>query len=227
MSFPDPQVHDFPEWILFDEYFYYSKDIVSFGDPLTVDNLRNAYRLGIFPWHVDGIPLPWYCPEKRAVLEFSDLHIPRSLERARRKNLFTFTIDKDFRTVIQNCSRISREGQKGTWITDDFIRAYTELHDEGRAHSFEAWDADGNLVGGVYGVDADGVFCGESMFHTATNASKLTLLFAIDHLRSNGGQWLDAQVMTPHIRALGAREIRRERFLKKLRDTQALGLELF
>ncbi len=227
MSFPDPQVHDFPEWVLFEEYFYYSKDIVSFGDELTVENVRNAYLLGIFPWHVDGIPLPWYCPEKRAILEFSDLHIPRSLERARRRNLFTFTIDKDFETVIENCSRIPREGQSGTWITKDFIRVYSELHDEGIAHSVEAWNAYGELVGGVYGVDAAGVFCGESMFHTETNASKLALLFAIDHLRSRGATWLDAQVMTPHIKALGAREVRRERFLKKLRDTQDLGLRLF
>ncbi|HKP68226.1 MAG TPA: leucyl/phenylalanyl-tRNA--protein transferase [Pyrinomonadaceae bacterium] len=227
MSFPDPQIHDFPEWVLFEEYFYYSKDIVSFGDELTVENVRNAYRLGIFPWHVDGIPLPWYCPERRAILEFSNLHVPRSLERARRRNLFTFTIDKDFETVIENCSRIPREGQSGTWITKDFIRVYSELHKEGMAHSIEAWNADGELVGGVYGVDAGGVFCGESMFHTETNASKLALLFAIDHLRSRGGTWLDAQVMTPHIRALGARDVRRERFLKKLRDTQALGLMLF
>ena len=227
MSFPDPQVHEFPEWVLFEEYFYYSKDIVSFGDELTVDNLRNAYRLGIFPWHVDGIPLPWYCPEKRAILDFSDLHIPRSLERARRKNNFTFTIDKAFGEVILNCAQASRKGEAGTWITDGFIRAYTELHLDGMAHSVEAWDAGGNLVGGVYGVDAGGVFCGESMFHTATNASKLALLFAIDHLRSRGGTWLDVQVMTPHIRALGAREIPRERFLEKLRDTQSLELSLF
>ena len=227
MSFPDPQVHEFPEWVLFDEYFYYSKDIVSFGDELTVDNLRHAYRLGIFPWHVDGLPLPWYCPEKRAILEFSELHIPGSLERARRKNLFSFTINKAFADVIENCARIPRRGEVGTWITDDFIRSYTALHDLGIAHSVEAWNRSGELVGGVYGVDAGGVFCGESMFHTETNASKLALLFVIDHLRSRGATWLDAQVMTPHIRALGAREIRRQRFLKMLRDTQALRLKLF
>lgn len=227
MSFPDPQAHEFPEWVLFDEYFYYSKDIVSFGDPLTVENLRNAYRLGIFPWHVDGLPLPWYCPEKRAILEFSDLHIPRSLERARRKDLFSFTINKAFADVIQNCARISRKGETGTWITDDFIRSYCDLYRIGMAHSVEAWDAEGNLVGGVYGVDAGGVFCGESMFHTADNASKLALLFMIDHLRSRGSTWLDAQVMTPHIRALGAKEIRRSEFLKKLKETQARRLSLF
>ena len=124
MSFPDPRSHQFPEWVLFDDYFYYARDIVSFGDPLTVDNLRNAYRLGIFPWHVDGLPLPWYCPEKRAILEFADLHIPRSLERARRKGAFTFTIDKDFGSVIENCARVARKGETGTWITPEFISSY-------------------------------------------------------------------------------------------------------
>jgi leucyl/phenylalanyl-tRNA--protein transferase len=95
------------------------------------------------------------------------------------------------------------------------------------AHSVEAWDPNGNLVGGVYGVDAGGVFCGESMFHTATNASKLALLYMIDHLRAGGGTWLDAQVMTPHIRALGAKEITRSAFLRKLRETQSRELKLF
>ena len=109
MSFTDPQNYDFPEWVLFDDYFYYSRDIVSFGDELTVENLTNAYEFGIFPWHVDGLPLPWYCPEKRAILEFSDLHIPRSLERARRKNPFTLTIDKEFRKVIQACATQGKE----------------------------------------------------------------------------------------------------------------------
>lgn len=227
VSFPDPQAHDFPEWVLLDDYFYYARDIVSFGDELTVANLRRAYRLGIFPWHIDDVPLPWYCPERRAILDFDDLHIPRSLERARRKNPFTFTIDRDFRRVIQSCATVSRGGAEGTWITPDFIRAYSELHAEGMAHSVEAWNAAGELVGGVYGVDAGGVFCGESMFHTETNASKLALLFLIDHLRSRNSTWLDAQVMTPHIRALGAKEIGRTAFLRKLRESQSQNLRLF
>ena len=213
--------------MLFGDYFYYAKDIVSFGDPLTVENLRTSYRLGIFPWHVEGLPLPWYCPEKRAILEFDELHIPRSLERARRKAPFTFTIDKDFRTVIENCASAVRAGETGTWITPDFIRAYCELHTGGMAHSVEAWNESGDLVGGVYGVDAGGVFCGESMFHTETNASKLALLFLIEKLQKRNATWLDAQVMTPHIRALGAKEIRRPEFLRKLRETQAADLKLF
>ena len=227
MSFPDPRSYEFPEWVLFDDYFYYSRDIVSFGDRLTVDNLLKAYRLGIFPWHIEGLPLPWYCPEKRAILEFADLHIPRSLERARRKEQYTFTIDKDFRCVIENCASVSRNGETGTWITPDFIHAYTELHKAGMAHSVEAWDRNGELVGGVYGVDAGGVFCGESMFHTETNASKLALLHMIDHLRTSGATWIDAQVMTPHIRALGAKEIRRKEFLEKLCTAQSRELKLF
>jgi leucyl/phenylalanyl-tRNA--protein transferase len=227
VSFPDPRSHQFPEWVLFDDYFYYAKDIVSFGDPLTAENLRAAYRLGIFPWHVDGLPLPWYCPEKRAILEFADLHIPRSLERAQRKSTLTFTIDKNFTRVIESCSRVPRKGEAGTWITSEFIRIYSELHTTGMAHSVEAWNVDGDLVGGVYGVDAGGVFCGESMFHTETNASKLALLFLIEKLRERNVTWLDAQVMTPHIRALGAKEIRRKEFLRKLHETQSIDLKLF
>jgi leucyl/phenylalanyl-tRNA---protein transferase len=227
VSFPDPRTYDFPEWVLFEDYFYYSRDIVSFGNELTVENLKNAYRSGIFPWHVDGLPLPWYCPEKRAILEFSELHISRSLERARRKKPYTFTIDKNFAEVIRRCAAIRRPGQSGTWITPEFKNKYCELHRAGDAHSVEAWDREGKLVGGVYGVDAGGLFCGESMFHTADNASKLALLFLIDHLRDRGATWLDAQVMTPHIRALGGKEIRRKEFLRKLKETQESRLDLF
>jgi leucyl/phenylalanyl-tRNA---protein transferase len=227
VSFPDPRTYDFPEWVLFEDYFYYSRDIVSFGDELTVENLRQAYRLGIFPWHVEGLPLPWYCPAKRAILEFADVHISRSLERARRRGPYTFTIDKDFADVIRSCATIRRTGQSGTWITSEFNARYSELHQAGFAHSVEAWDADGNLVGGVYGVDAGGVFCGESMFHTADNASKLALLFLIDHLKTRGATWIDAQVMTPHIKALGGKQIRRKDFLRRLKETQERKLDLF
>ena len=162
-AFPDPRTYDFPEWVPVGDYMYYAHDIVAFDVPLTVENLRNAYCNGIFPWYINGVPLPWFCPEKRAVLEFDELKIPRSLAKEQRKGLFTFTIDNAFREVIKNCSGTKRPDQGGTWITKDFIRAYRELHDAGMAHSVEAWDAEGNLVGGLYGVDAGGVFCGESM----------------------------------------------------------------
>lgn len=226
MQFPDPATYEFPEWIAIGDYAYFAREVVSFGDPLTVENVREAYLKGIFPWHMDGIPLPWYCPERRAILEFKELHVPKSLERARRKNAFTFTIDQAFENVMAECSRTPRPGQKGTWITDEFKSVYARLHEEGMAHSVEAWDKD-ELVGGVYGVNAAGVFCGESMFYKQPNASKLALLFLIDHLRSRGSTWLDAQVMTPHIRALGAKEIDRSEFLDKLKETQRSRLTLF
>jgi leucyl/phenylalanyl-tRNA---protein transferase len=227
VAFPDPSTYDFPEWVIIGDYAYYGRDVVSFGTPLTVDNVREAYAKGIFPWFMRGIPLPWHCPENRAIIEFCDLHIPKSLKRARNRNEFTFTVDRAFERVINECSRIPRRHEKGTWITEDFIRVYTELYRECMAHSVEAWSKDGELVGGVYGVDAGGVFCGESMFYKRPNASKLALLHLIDHLISRGSEWLDVQVMTPHIQALGAKEIERDEFLKKLHETQARGLILF
>ena len=227
MVFPDPATYKFPEWIPHGDYAYYAREVVSFGDPLTVENLREAYTKGIFPWHMDGIPLPWYCPERRAIIEFADLHIPKSLERARRRSEFTFTTDKAFRRVIEECSRATRPRQAGTWITPEFVETYAALHREGMAHSVEVWNADDDLVGGVYGVDAGGVFCGESMFYKQPNASKLALLFLIHHLRTRDSTWLDAQVMTPHIKALGAKEISRAKFTRKLIETQSLHLVLF
>ena len=227
IDFPDPRWFEYSEWVRIGNYLYPADGIVHFGGELTVENLQNAYRRGIFPWYTPEIPLPWHCPDPRAVIEFSDLHIPRSLEKLRRSGVFTFTIDQDFTAVIKACSKMKRPDQPGTWITDEFIDAYCELHDTGMAHSVETWGAKGNLVGGLYGVDADGVFCGESMFYTAPNASKLALLFLIDHLRSRGSTWLDAQVMTPHMEVLGAKEIDRVEFLEKLAITQAKELSLF
>ena len=143
-TFPDPKTYDFPEWALYGDYFYKANDIISFGDELTAENVREAYRKGIFPWHIDGIPLPWFCPQKRAIIEFSELRIPRSLEKERRKNKFAFTIDNDFEAVIRACAESKREGQSGgTWINDEFIRVYSELHREGIVHSVEAWDEEG------------------------------------------------------------------------------------
>jgi leucyl/phenylalanyl-tRNA--protein transferase len=226
INFPDPRSHDFPEWVLFGDYFYYAHDIVSFGNELTVENLRQAYRHGIFPWTIEGLPLPWFCPERRAIIEFDELHVPRSLKKEQAKQKFEFTIDRAFPAVMENCARVKRNGETGTWISDDFIRAYNEFHRQGGAHSVEVWEA-GELVGGLYGVDAGGVFCGESMFHLRPNASKLALIFLIEHLKARGATWLDIQVMTPHLEALGAREISRADFLDKLEETLALGLKLF
>jgi leucyl/phenylalanyl-tRNA--protein transferase len=226
-TFPDPRTYEFPKWVEIGEYLYRSDDIVAFGTPLTVENVRAAYTRGIFPWYTEGVPLPWHCPEERAILEFQDLRIPRSLDKERRKGELTFTIDRAFGDVIHQCSLAYRPGQGGTWITPEFERVYTEAHKAGFAHSVEAWDSEGNLVGGLYGIDAGGVFCGESMFYKKPNASKLALLYLIDHLKSRGSTWLDCQVMTSHMKTLGAKEIGRNEFLQKLVEIQNSGLPLF
>ncbi len=188
--------------------------------------LEEAYARGIFPWPVDGYPLLWFSPPERGVLFFEELHVPRSLARERKRTRLQFTIDRAFERVIRACADVERAHERGTWIKPWMIRGYCEFHRRGRAHSVEAW-ADGELVGGLYGVDAGGAFAGESMFYLRPNASKLALLFLIEHLRARGLDWLDIQVMTPHMQSLGAKNVPRETFLRKLAATRARGLRLF
>lgn len=242
IDFPDPRTFDFePQAYLTDDEFYYFTEVIAFGGKLSIENLRRAYRIGVFPWAVGSTPTPWYCPETRAILEFENLHVPRSLRKAQQKSGLTFTIDRAFSAVIKNCASIGRKrpDQNGansaenseiefsTWITDEFIRAFTAFHRSGDAHSVEAWDAEGNLVGGLYGVDAGGAFGGESMFHKRSNASKLCFLHLVEHLKARGATWLDVQMMTPHFKLLGADEISRPAFLDKLEATLAQKLKLF
>jgi leucyl/phenylalanyl-tRNA--protein transferase len=195
-------------------------DIIAIGEDLSVETLRDAYRHGIFPWPHDKLPLPWFSPRRRAVIFFDEVHIGRTLRRSMRRAQFTFTIDKAFDNVIRACASTPRAEGEGTWIGPEIIHAYSRLHLEGDAHSVEAWEGDA-LVGGLYGIDAGGPFTGESMFHHRPDASKLALLHLIEHLRERGANWLDCQIMTPHMRALGAREIPRAQFLDLLAETQA------
>lgn len=201
-------------------------DIIALGADLSVETLRDAYRHAIFPWPHEGLPLPWFSPRRRAVLFFDELHVGRSLLRAQKSSRFEFTIDRDFGAVIRACAAAERPGQDGTWIGAEIVAAYVRLHEAGDAHSIEVW-CDGRLAGGVYGVDSGGVFTGESMFHNLPNASKLALLFLADHLQRRGSSLLDCQVMTPHMAALGAREIARTRFLDILHDAQRSDVQLF
>jgi leucyl/phenylalanyl-tRNA---protein transferase len=201
-------------------------DVVAFGNDLGVETLRSAYRLGIFPWPHDDWPLPWFSPRRRTVILFDDFHLGRSLKKAARRGGLDFTIDRDFPAVIRACAGVPRGDDEGTWIGPAIIDAYTNLHRAGSAHSVEVWEGEG-LVGGLYGVDAGGVFTGESMFHRAPNASKLALAYLVDHIRTRGGTWLDCQVMTPHMRALGAREITRSRFLDMLALAQRATISIF
>jgi leucyl/phenylalanyl-tRNA--protein transferase len=212
-AFPDPRSAD-------------RDGIVAIGGDLHPESLLLAYRQGIFPWPVAGLPMLWVCPAERAILEFAALHVPRSLQRAQRQSRLRFTVDVAFSSVIRACARAPRPGQEGTWITRAIETAYVRLHRLGIAHSVEAW-SDGALVGGIYGVDIDGAFAAESMFYLQANASKLALLHLVEHLAARGLDWLDIQVLTPHLARLGARNITRHEFLERLPRTRARGLQLF
>ena len=198
--------------------------IVALGGPLTTTNLLRAYCRGIFPWPIREDIVPWCCPEERGVLDFDDLHIPRRLARTR--HAFHFTIDQSFPQVITHCATVERKHETGTWITRQMISAYCELHERGHAHSVEVWEGT-ELVGGLYGVDACGSFSGESMFSLRSNASKFALLFLIQHLKQRGVDWIDIQMVTAHLEALGAKAIPRAEFLAKLAATQKRKLTLF
>ncbi len=212
-SFPNPRLAS-PEGIL------------ALGGDLEPESLLLAYRQGIFPWPIPGLPLTWFCPPERAILEWKSLHIPRSLARLERKKPFQFSLDQSFGQVITECSKVPRPDQEGTWITKRMLAAYKRFHKLGHAHSIEVWK-ESTLVGGIYGVDAGGVFGGESMFHVEPNASKLAILFLMDYLHSRGSEWMDIQVMTPHMEALGARLISRDEYLERLAQEQAREITLF
>jgi leucyl/phenylalanyl-tRNA---protein transferase len=203
--------------------------LVALDYNLSPERIISAYRHGIFPWPDSNpfSPIPWVCPPRRAILEFAELHVPRNLRKAQRQHAaWRFTIDHAFETVIRACAAAARPGQRGTWITPAMMGAYLEVHRRGHAHSIEAWDGD-TLVGGLYGVTAGGVFTGESMFHRISDASKLCVLFLVEHLRTRGSTWLDIQQLTPHFVLLGAREITRDEFLRKLATERIAGCVLF
>jgi len=207
--------------------------LLAVGGDLHPQSLLLAYSQGIFPWPIHDLSeeeplLAWFCPDPRAVLRFSDLHLPESLRRAQRKaqSAWRFSQDEAFEEVILACSKVPRPGQDGTWITAEMIQAYIEFHRLGYAHSVEVWEGS-ELIGGIYGVEVKGVFAGESMFYRRPNASKLALLHLIAVIKKRGASWIDIQMLTPHMKALGAREIKRGDFLNELSRTHALGLHLF
>ncbi len=229
-TFPDPARFQYYDYIEFEGHYYHAADIINFGAPLSLDNLIEAYEKGIFPWSIPPLPLPWFCPKRRAILSLEAIHISKSLKKARNKNQFTFSIDRAFSQVIEACAETveSEFGNRSeTWITPDFISSYCKLHEAGYAHSVEAWDREDNLIGGIYGVDAGGVFCGESMFYRRSNASKLALLFLVEHLIQSGSNFLDIQMMSPHMKNFGAIEVSRIEFLKMLATEQKRKLSLF
>lgn len=189
--------------------------IVAVGGDLTPERLLIAYQEGIFPWFNEDQPIIWWSPDPRFVLFPDKLKISRSMQRVLKKGEFKVTYDQCFDEVIAACKQMPREGQQGTWITDEMELAYIRLHQLGHATSIEVWK-DEKLVGGMYGVLVGKVFCGESMFSKLSNASKVALISFLQKFESEGGALLDCQIHSDHLKSLGAEMISRERFLQHL-----------
>jgi leucyl/phenylalanyl-tRNA--protein transferase len=188
------------------------RGFVCAGGDLSMARLLRAYRSGIFPWSVR--PVTWWSPDPRGVFEFDAVHIGKSLARTIRKRRFSVTFDRAFAAVVRACAAVPRQGDD-TWIRPEFVDAYEFLHREGWAHSCECWLGD-QLVGGVYGVAIGGFFAGESMFHHEDDASKVAVVALLEHLNRRGYQLFDTQMLTSTTRALGAVEIPRALYLRRL-----------
>lgn len=189
--------------------------LLAIGGDLSTTTLKIAYQSGIFPWFSGNTPM-WYSPDPRFVLFPGELVISKSMKQVLRSSKFSFTSNRAFRDVITHCSLAKRDGQPGTWINPDMIKAYNRLHEEGGAESAESW-INGKLVGGLYGVRVGKVFCGESMFSHASNASKYAFIHFVQLLVTQGIELIDCQVYTHHLESLGARMISRSAYLDYLK----------
>lgn len=190
-----------------DDDFWRSFTALELDVPVTVDFYLHALKHGLFPWNDIGAPRMWWSPDPRAILFLEDFHISRSLAKCIRNQQFEITFDKDFENTVKGCADRAQ-----TWLDPELIRALQRLHEAGFAHSSEAW-FNGKLVGGVYGMDIDGMFIGDSMFHYESNASKVALAYLIEHLKACGFRAMDCQVLNDHTESLGARNIPRSEFL--------------
>ena len=190
--------------------------LLAVGGDLCQERLLEAYRHGIFPWYSDDQPILWWSPDPRTILFPDKLHISRSLKRSLRPGLFSITLDRCFRDVMQHCAGPRPQyPDGGTWITAEMLQAYQRLHELGYAHSVETWQ-EGQLVGGLYGVALGGAFFAESMFARASDASKVALVSLVRQLQAWGFRLMDCQQSSPHVLALGAEEIPRHEFLDHL-----------
>lgn len=187
------------------------------GGRLTVDLLVCAYENGVFPWPHEGYPMLWFCPDDRGVINFDELHIPRSFQKWLRKNeaRYVISMNSRFSEVLAGCKSQVRKGQQGTWITPEIEKVYNELFQSGHAFSLEV-QRDGNLVGGIYGVQSPQYFSCESMFHSEDNVSKLALLSLIRKLKESGVSWLDIQMVTSVCESFGGKYISKNNFLQRI-----------
>lgn len=188
------------------------EDLLAAGGDLAPDLLLHAYRHGVFPWYGEGDPVLWWCPDPRAVLPLSELHVPRRLKRTLRSGRFLVSQDTCFEPVVRACAENRPDG---TWIHPELVTAYVALHRQGHARSFEVW-AGGALVGGLYGVAVGAVFCAESKFHRVRDASKVALVAACRRLAAEGFTHLEVQFVTQHLRSFGVRALPREAYLRLL-----------
>jgi len=193
-----------------------SDGILAIGGDLSPERLLLAYKSGIFPWFEEGEPIFWWSPNPRMVLFLDELVVSKSMRNVLNRNIFKVTFNQNFREVISNCQQVKRDGQNGTWITNDMIEAYCKLHELGIAKSVEVWQND-ELVGGLYGIDLCHVFCGESMFSKVSNASKVAFIALVNQLKKDNYKVLDCQVYNEHLESLGCREIDRTDFMEMLK----------
>ena len=192
-----------------------SDGILAVGGDLTPERLLLAYKSGIFPWFEGEEPILWWAPNPRMVLFLDELVVSQSMRNFLNRNSFKLTFNQNFREVISNCQKIKRDGQNGTWITNEMVEAYCKLNKMGIAKSVEVWQND-TLVGGLYGIDLGTIFCGESMFSKVSNASKVAFIALANQLREANYKLLDCQVYNEHLESLGCREIEREEFMRFL-----------
>jgi len=195
--------------------------LIAVGGDLSPKRLLAAYSKGIFPWYSDEQPIMWWSPDPRAILYPDNFKVSRSLQKTLNKNIFHVTFDTAFDDVILECAKIRKDGF-GTWITEDMMQAYRELHELGYAHSVECWHEQ-KLVGGLYGLSLGHAFFGESMFTRKTDASKVALAYLVQQLKAWQFDFIDAQVSSEHMKSLGATDIPRRQFIHELQQTLKLS----
>lgn len=211
-------VYQLSEDLVFPSPYLASKEgLLAIGGDLSPERLLLAYGNGIFPWYSEGEPILWWSPDPRLVLYPAELKISRSLRKVVRQAIFKVTMDRAFEDVITECAQVRLENNEGTWIVDDMVRAYCQLHKSGFAHSVEVWKGN-RLAGGLYGVSLGRCFFGESMFTRITNASKVALVALAEHAKQLDFALIDCQITTTHLTRFGAREISRARYLDELAE---------
>ncbi|MDH3381229.1 MAG: leucyl/phenylalanyl-tRNA--protein transferase [Flavobacteriaceae bacterium] len=191
--------------------------MLAVGGDLSVNRLILAYKSGIFPWYSDDEPIIWYSLNPRMVLFLNEFKVSKSLKNLLKKNIYKVTFNQNFEEVIHQCKSIERTNQPDTWITDEMKKAYLDFHKAGYAKSVEVWK-NGEMVGGLYGVDLGTIFCGESMFSKEPNASKIALVFLVEKLIKENYLFIDCQMYTDYLASFGAREIPREEFINYLKS---------